>query len=157
MADYVYYDVVSTGTSDTEFTFFSHDVTDGVLVTNLTEKNKLDRDFELRRLELIPAADISVTDAQKLMEKAIIEIEVNEQTLIRFPAALALTSAGIHFYTEPGNSGTEEYVRIDSTLDGYQFDEPIRIPANTPFKVILKINSAFGTDTNLTIAMHGRV
>jgi len=157
MADKCYYDTQATGTTSTEITFFSHTFADGENVTNLTESYKLDRDFELRRIELIPAADISVSDAQKLMEKSVIKLYIDDQPVLELPTPAVLTSCGIDVHTEPGNTGTSQYVKVSSTLDGYQLEEPIRIPAGTRFYVKLFIDSAFGTDTNLMIALYGRV
>jgi len=156
MADKIYYDVQATGTSATTISFFTHtEKADGITVTNLTEANKLDRDFTLRKLELIPAGDITASDAQKLMENAVIEVKVNNQRMIVIPAALALTSAGIEFYPDAGSSGTSTYTKLASTLDGYEFSEPVAIPAGTRFEVELHLGSAFGTDTNLTVVLHG--
>ena len=156
MADKIYYDVVATGTSNTTHSFFTHtEKTDGITVTNLTEKNKLDRDFTLRRIILMPAADIAAADAIKLTEKAVIEIKVDNQRKIVIPAFEALASAGMEFYPDAGSTGTSTYTKLADILGGYEFSEPITIPANTKFEVDLHCGSAFGTDTNLTIELIG--
>jgi len=156
MADKIYYDVVATGTSNTTHSFFTHtEKSDGKTVTNLTEANKLDRDFVLRRIVLMPAADIAAADAIKLTEKAVIEIKINNQRVAIIPAFEALASAGMEFYPDAGSSGTSTYTKLADVLGGYEFSEPITIPANTKFEVDLYCASAFGTDTNLTMELIG--
>ena len=156
MADKIYYDVVATGTSNTTHSFFTHvEKSDGVTVTNLTEANKLDRDFVLRRIVLMPAGDIGAADAIKLTEKAVIEIKINNQRVAIIPAFEALASAGLEFYPDSGSTGTSNYTKLADVLGGYEFSEPITIPANTKFEVDLYCASAFSTDTNLTMELIG--
>jgi len=156
MADKIYYDVVATGTSNTTHSFFTHtEKSDGKTVTNLTEANKLDRDFVLRRIVLMPAGDIGAADAIKLTEKAVIEIKINNQRVAIIPAFEALASAGLEFYPDSGSSGTSTYTKLSDVLGGYEFSEPISIPANTKFEVDLYCASAFSTDTNLTMELIG--
>ncbi len=156
MAEAVYYDTVATGTSATTHNFFAHnEADDGITTTNLPSDGKVPRDFNIRRIELIPAGDIDVADAQKLTEKAVIEVIVDNKRVLALPAAMAFSDAGIDFYSEPGNTGTSEYVKASGTLGGYELREPVTIPANTTFGVKLYIASAFGTDTNLTCALVG--
>jgi len=156
MAEKVYYDVVASGTSATTLTFFAHnEADDGLTTTNLPSDSKVLRDFNIRRIELIPAGDIDVADAQKLTEKAVVEVIIDNKRVLAMPAALAFTDAGIDFYSEPGNTGTSEYIKASGTLGGYELREPITVPANTQFNVKLHLGSAFGTDTNLTIALIG--
>ena len=156
MPSKVYYDVQATGTSATQISFFTHtEKADGITVTNLTEANKLDRDFALRRISLIPAGDIAAADAIKLTENAVIEVKVNNQRVVAIPAMLALTSGGIEFYPDAGSTGTSTYTKLSNVLDGFQFEEPIQIPAGVRFEVELHLGSAFGTDTNLTMVLEG--
>jgi len=157
MADKIYYDVVATGTSDTTISFFTHtEKSDGVTVTNLTESNKLDRDFTLRRIELIPASDITASDCVKLFEKAVVEIKIDNRRVFVAPASLLLTDAYVAFGSNGGlTSGQTDVAGPHATLNGYEFSEPITIPANTKFEVDLKLGSAFGTDTNLTMCLIG--
>ena len=156
MADKIYYDVVATGTSNTTHSFFTHtEKEDGITVTNLTEKNKLDKDFTLRRIVLMPAGDITAEDAIKLTEKAVIEVKIDNQRVLVIPAFEALASAGMEFYPDAGSTGTSTYTKLADVLGGYELAEPIQIPANTRFEVDLHCASAFGTDTNLTIELIG--
>jgi len=156
MADKIYYDVVATGTSATTISFFTHtEKSDGVTTTNLTEPNKLDRDFTLRRIVLMPAGDITADDAIKLTEKAVIEIKIDNRRVIVIPAFECLASAGMEFYPDAGSTGTSTYTKLSDILGGYEFSEPITIPAGTKFEVDLRLASAFGTDTNLTIELIG--
>jgi len=154
MADKIYYDVVATGTTNTTISFFTHtEKSDGVTTTNLTEPNKLDRDFTLRRIVLMPAGDI--TADVKLTEKAVIEIKIDNRRVIVIPAFECLASAGMEFYPDAGSTGTSTYTKLSDILGGYEFSEPITIPAGTKFEVDLRLASAFGTDTNLTIELIG--
>lgn len=157
MADQIYYDLVATGTSNTTHSFLTHtEKSDGKTTTNLTEANKLDKDFVLKRLELIPASDIDTTDALKLFEKAVIEIKIDNQRLFIGPAALCLTDAFVGFGSNGGlTSGNTDQTGVHSTMNGYAFDEPITIPANTKLEVDLICGSAFSTDTNLTVCLEG--
>ena len=157
MADKIYYDVVATGTSATTISFFTHtEKSDGITITNLTESNKLDRDFTLRRIELVPASDITASDCVKLFEKAVVEIKVDNQRVFIAPAVALLTDAFVAFGSNGGlTSGQTDVAGPHATLNGYEFSEPITIPANTKFEVDLKLGSAFGTDTNLTMILYG--
>ncbi len=156
MADKIYYDVVATGTSNTTHSFFTHtEKSDGKTTTNLTEANKLDRDFVLRRIVLMPAGDIGVADAIKLTEKSVIEIKINNQRVAIIPTFEALASSGIEFYPDSGSTGTSTYTKLSDVLGGYEFSEPITIPANTKFEVDLYCASAFSADTNLTVELIG--
>jgi len=156
MADKIYYDVVATGTSNTTHSFFTHtEKSDGITTTNLTESNKLDKDFTLKRIILMPAGDIAAADAIKLTEKAVIEIKIDNQRVIVIPAFECLASAGMEFYPDAGSTGTSTYTKLSDILGGYQFEEPIRIPANVKFEVDLHCASAFSADTNLTIELVG--
>jgi len=156
MAEAVYYDVIATGTSATEHTFFAHnEADDGLTTTNLPSDGQVPRDFSIRRIELIPAGDITIADAQKLTEKTILEVIIDNKRVLAIPAAMAFTDAGIDFYDEAGNSGTSEYVKASGTLGGYQLNEPIVIPANTTFKVKLYLSATFSADTNLTCVLVG--
>ena len=153
----VYYDTVATGTSATVLTFFAHnEADDGETVTNLATDNQLPEPVEIRKIELIPAGDIDISDAIKLTENAVIKVIVGTNEVIKFPAALALTSAGITFMPDAGSSGTNTYTRLSSTLDGFELEEPIVVDANTKINVKLVLGSAFGTDTNLTMCLHCR-
>ena len=154
--DKIYYDVVATGTSNTSHSFLTHtEKADGKTVTNLTEANKLDRDFVMKKLTLIPAGDITAADAIKLTEKAVIEIKIDNQRVIMIPAVECLASAGMEFYPDASSSGTSTYTKLADVLGGYAFEEPITIPANTKLEVDLHCASAFGTDTNLTVELIG--
>ena len=157
MADKIYYDVVATGTSNTTHSFLTHtEKSDGKNVTNLTEANKLDKDFVLKRLELIPASDIDTTDALKLFEKAVIEIKIDNQRVFIAPAALCLTDAYVAFGSNGGlTSGNTDQTGVHATMNGYAFEEPINIPANTKLEVDLVCANAFATDTNLTMCLEG--
>ena len=157
MADKVYYDVVATGTSNTTHSFFTHtEKSNGVTVTNLTEANKLDKDFVLKRLELIPASDITAADALKLFEKAMIEIKLDNQRLFIAPAPLALTDAYVAFGSNGGlTSSQTDQTGAHGTMNGYTFEEPLNIPANTKLEVDLITASAMSADTNLTMCLIG--
>jgi len=153
----IYYDTVATGTSATTLTFFAHnEADDGETVTNLATDNQLPEPVEIRKIELIPAGDIAVSDAIKLTENAVIKVIVGTNEVIKFPAALALTSAGLEFMPDAGSTGTNTYTRLSSTLDGFELEEPIVVDANTKINVKLVLGSAFGTDTNLTMCLHCR-
>ena len=156
MAEKVYYDVVASGTSATTLTFFAHnEADDGLTTTNLPSDSKVLRDFNIRRIEFIPASDISAADAQKLTENAVIEVIIDNKRVLAIPAALAFTDAGVSVYPEPGVTETNEYVKASGTLGGYELREAITVPANTQFNVKLHIGTAFATDTNLTLALVG--
>lgn len=155
MATKVYYDSIDTGTSATTLTFFAHNAADdGENITNLGTDSQLPESVAIKKIELIPAGDINVADAIKLTEKAILKVIVGTDEVLKMPAALALTSAGITFMPDSGSTGTNTYTRLSSTLDGFVLEEPIQVPANTIFNIKLVLNSAFGTDTTLTCAIH---
>ena len=61
----------------------------------------------------------------------------------------------MEFYPDAGSTGTSTYTKLSDILGGYEFSEPITIPAGTKFEVDLRLASAFGTDTNLTIELIG--
>ncbi len=157
MADKVYYDVVATGTSATTHSFFTHtEKSNGLTTTNLTESNKLDKDFTLRRIELIPSSDIAADDCVKLFEDAVVEIKIDNQRVFVAPATLLLTDTYVAFGSNGGlTSSQTDVAGPHATLNGYEFSEPISIPANTKLEVDLKCGSAFGADTDLTMCLIG--
>ena len=149
----IYYDVVATGTSATSHAFFAHDeATDGEKVTNVPTPSQLDKDFTLEEIHLIPAADLARADHLKLTEKAIVKLVVGTDTIFKLPAVMCLSDAA--FSTE-GTVGTGEIMSAWKFTGGHKVTPPVKIPANTRFNVYLEINSAFGTDTNITCIMLG--
>jgi len=156
MAYRVYYDKVSTGTTATELVFFAHnEADDGELVTNLATDNQLPEDFTLERIEILVPPTISVTDAENLL-KGIMKIKVGTDEPLKLPVALAFSDNSIAFYSEPGNSGTAEYVECKGTLGGVQLAEALTIPAGTKFNIYIELPSAFSADTDLIMVLHGR-
>ena len=155
--DKIYYDVVATGTSNTTHSFLTHtEKSDGLTTSNLTEANKMDRDFTMDRIELIPASDITAADALKLFEDAVVEIKIGNGRVFVAPAALMLTDAFVSFGSNGGlTSGQTDQTGAHSTMNGYTFKEPITIPANTKVEVDLKCGSAFAADTNITACLQG--
>lgn len=155
MPSKVYYDSIDTGTSATTLTFFTHNAADdGENVTNLGTDNQLPESVRIKRIELITAGDITVADAIKLTKKAILKVIVGTNEVLKIPAALAFSSAGITFMPDSGSTGTSTYTRVSSTLDGFSLEEPIEVPVGTTFNIKLVLDSAFGTDTTLTCAIH---
>ena len=156
MAYRVYYDKVSTGTTATELVFFAHnEADDGELVTNLASDNQLPEDFTLERIELIVPPTIAIADAEKLA-KGVMKIKIGTDEPLKLPVALAFSDNTISVYAEPGNTGTAEYVEAKGTLGGVQLAEALTIPANTKFNIYVELPSAFGTDTELIMCLHGR-
>jgi len=160
MAYKVYYDKVSTGTSETTLTFFAHnEADDGTLVTNLASDSQLPESFSIERIELIVPPSISITDAENLM-KGIMEIKVGDTTYLKCPVALAFSDNALRVdsYIEPGNTGTTatQYTSTVNRNDGLKLEEPISVPANTRFNIFVYLPSAFGTDTELLMVLHGK-
>lgn len=156
MAYKVYYDKVSTGTTSTSLTFFAHnEADDGELVTNLASDNQLPEDFDIQRIEILVPPTCSVSDAEKLY-KSIMKIKIGTDEVLKVPTAMAFSDNSISVYAEPGNTGTSEYVDVRGTLGGIELPEAIRVPRATRFNIEIKLPSAFGTDTDLIIVLHGR-
>lgn len=157
MADKVYYSVVDSGTTATTLTFFNqNEGDDGEVLSNLSENKKLQRDFVLRRMALIPSSDITNADALKLMEKAVVKLTINRSEVIKMPAAYVLGSSFEVFGSNGGlTTGQTDVVGLNKPQNGYEFTEAPTIPANTEFDVKLILNTAFATDTALTFVIEG--
>ena len=158
MADKVFYDVVATGTSATTLTFFNHNEgDDGETTCNLSENRKVQAPLTIERIALIPASDITDADALKLMEKSIIKLVINRNEIIKMPTSMALASAYEAFGSNGGlTTGQTDVVGLHKGQNGYEFKEPVSLPANTEFYIDIVNASAFAADTNLTVVIEGK-
>lgn len=154
MADWVLYDNQASGTSATTITFFNDDEgTSKVYNTDMPQKAQLDYDFEVHEIILRPSSDIARADLLKLVEGSVIVLKIGDVDVIKIPTFMCL--GDFHFSTE-GTAGTGEVMSASNYGGGFRLNEPIRIPANTTFKLNLELESALGTDTDLIAVLRGR-
>jgi hypothetical protein len=157
MIDWTLYDVVATGTSNKEHTFFANtEAGSGKEVTNLTTANQLvsTQRFQVNQIQVLIPEDIAQADVLKLSEKAEIELNINNKRM--YIAPLALAAGSKHWKAYPlasGNTTTDTMNQLDGE-DEY-FYNPIVIPGGTNFDVKIKANAALGTDTNITCVLKG--
>lgn len=159
--DWVYYDHVDVGTAAaTEKGFFSHEEAgDGIAATNLGSANELptNESFEVQEIHIFATPDIAVNDVYELFEEAMIEIKINNNRKIIFPAILA--GSNCHQYLCWENVNTAAAASTASPTGGpFVLQMPIIIPGGVKFEVIFKTGtSAASAGDALCIALRGKL
>lgn len=157
MVDKVYYSSVDSGTTATEITFFNqNEADDGKTVSNLPANRTLRRSFNVRKMKLIPAPDITDADVLSLLEDSVIEVEVGNNEVISMPVMSAIGSTHEVFGSNGGlTTGQTDVAAVANPADGYNFREALTIPANTTFQITLTLSATFAANTSLTFILEG--
>jgi len=150
--DAVYYHIKASGTGTTISFFNTNEGASGEVVTNLPTTNQLNRNFEVRKLVIQPSSDLARADLLKLVEGAVVKLVVNKDEVIKMPLIMALSD--FSFSTE-GTVDTGEVISTSQRSKGYEFENPVTIPANTFFEVKIVLESGLGTDTDMVCYIAG--
>ena len=153
MADAIYYHTKASGTGTSIKFFNTNEGASGEVVTNLPTTNQLNRNFTLHKLKIRFSQDLVQADALKLSEGAIVKLIVNKDEVIKMPLIDCVSNTRIEAaMTE--NAG-DLWQLFKPAQDGYEFKEPVTIPANTFFEVEIVLESGLGTDTDVTCTLEG--
>jgi len=153
MADAVYYHLKGSGT-ETSISFFNtNEGAAGEAVTNIPTTNMLSKPFTLRKLKVSVASDLTAADALKLHEGAIIKLIVNKDEVIKMPFIDAASSATVQSIITA--TAADKFGIWHFSQDGYVFNEPVTIPANTYFAVEITLATGLAADTGMIVTLEG--
>lgn len=157
--DWILYDTMDLSTSATtwiEF-FAQNEQSDGWAETNLKQANQLpvNEDFRIEEIWITSTPDIATNDVYELMEEAIIEVSINGNRKLIFPALLA--GAPFHQYLclEDATDATAAGTAMPAG-SGYKLKVPIVIKGGQPFKVRFRTGAtAAGAGDSFIVMLRG--
>lgn len=158
MAKKTYYASKASGTTSSDkLTFFNvNRIDDGENVTNLDADAQVLKEFNVKKMIVYVAGDITAADAVKLTEKSIVKLTVGTNEMLIIPLQMAFSAAEYKLSSNGGlTSGNTDVLSLNNPSDGYTIENEVKIPANTTFKVETYTSAEFATDTNIMIALVG--
>ncbi len=109
--------------------------------------------FEIHNIGIFGDTVMPLADREGLYLDSYIEIQVNDQTMIRVPAALCARNDGYqgHF----AETTASDVNAIGKVGQGFQLMMPITIPQGSGFKVIYSQGTALTAAENLKVVLDG--
>jgi len=166
MPPYVYYDRRSVTGTETQFFHESRTKhADVEIGTNMPKDAMLDKAFKLKRIVVQVAPQLLSSATARdgtlddqiliLLNEAVIELQIGEETVHYFPACAALglpdVKTALHYTLATAADGSYGVMSIGAGNGAYGLEVDIDIPADTTIKFFLKTKTtpALGTVTCL--------